>query len=404
MATADWPTVICECAFTSNPLAASPVWVDISTQVRAFSTRRGRGNFGAAGTRFDPGTATILLDNRDGRFDPTYTSSPLNPNVIPGRRIRLRATYNAVTYPIFDGYVESWASEYEWTGGEHTTVTAVDAFSVLSLYQYTPVGGVPEELSSARVNRVLTAVGLSTSGISTGHSLIIADATLDTGALDHCQAVAETENGAFYIGRDGQPIFEDRYFRNNTAASKTSQGTYGDQAGEFDYTPDVHLSMDMSLLYNAAEVTDGLGRVGFYEDATSETTYLKRTLSASGIGSDPNAAYDQATWIVLSSKDALARFDQIIVEPVFDPTNLWPAVFARDISDRITVKRRPPSGNVISQDCFIEAVNHDATDGLDAWTVTFALSPPRLSVANFLVLGTGKLGDNNTATAGNLGY
>jgi len=57
------------------------------------SVRRGRSHYvGSAGAGFEripPGTATIILDNSDGRYDPLNTSSPLYPNVRPGKFVRL---------------------------------------------------------------------------------------------------------------------------------------------------------------------------------------------------------------------------------------------------------------------------------------------------------------------------
>jgi hypothetical protein len=122
-----------EVGFASNPSVdvATTTWTDVSTYVRSISTRRGRND--ELGT-FSAGTMSVVLDNRDRRFDPNYTSSPYSPNVVPMRRIRLKATYNAVTYAVWSGFVDDWPQEYDIGGHEATvTVNCTDGFKVLSL-------------------------------------------------------------------------------------------------------------------------------------------------------------------------------------------------------------------------------------------------------------------------------
>lgn len=51
------------------------------------------------------GTLTVTLDNSTGRYNPYNTSSPLYPNVLPGRYIRVRVNYNGTTYPVYHGQI-----------------------------------------------------------------------------------------------------------------------------------------------------------------------------------------------------------------------------------------------------------------------------------------------------------
>jgi hypothetical protein len=102
-----------------------PVWVDISGDVRSWSTSRGRGR---ELERFQPGRATIVLNNRTRAYD-----SATNSNVRPMRRVRIRETINGVTYPIFDGYVDKWQLDYPDTGKDATaTITATDGFKMFN--------------------------------------------------------------------------------------------------------------------------------------------------------------------------------------------------------------------------------------------------------------------------------
>ncbi|HEY1179929.1 MAG TPA: carbohydrate binding domain-containing protein [Phytomonospora sp.] len=78
-----------EVAFSTDPDAPSPAWVDLSPRVHlpsGITNRRGRGD------EFDtsqPGTLQITLENLDGALSPDNTASPYYPNVLPRRRCRL---------------------------------------------------------------------------------------------------------------------------------------------------------------------------------------------------------------------------------------------------------------------------------------------------------------------------
>lgn len=66
-----------------------------ATRMTSLSVSRGRDNLvkanGKGWERYKPGTATVIVDNSDGRYDPWNTSSPLYPNVTPGKFVRIKA-------------------------------------------------------------------------------------------------------------------------------------------------------------------------------------------------------------------------------------------------------------------------------------------------------------------------
>jgi len=122
------PTVTLEVAFTTDP-GATPTWTDISAYLMSFTINRGRQR---ELDRYAAGRASILLDNTDRRFDPNYSSSPYYPNVVPMRRVRIRATYNAVTYDVFNGYADGWRQTYAPPGQAFCELSVTDAFKVLA--------------------------------------------------------------------------------------------------------------------------------------------------------------------------------------------------------------------------------------------------------------------------------
>jgi hypothetical protein len=125
-----YPTAIVEVAFTSGPYVTSPTWTDVTAYVREITVRRGRAS---EVENFEAGTATVVLDNRDRRFDPFYTSGPYYGNLLPRRQIRIRATNNGTDYDVFRGYVEGWPVTLTDAGYDSTvTVQAYDALGLLA--------------------------------------------------------------------------------------------------------------------------------------------------------------------------------------------------------------------------------------------------------------------------------
>lgn len=77
------------------------------------SFRRGRDHYVAQGgndfERMQMGKAILRMDNAERRYDPYNTSSPLYPNVVPGRRAQLAVRYRdtSETFVLLTGYIEN---------------------------------------------------------------------------------------------------------------------------------------------------------------------------------------------------------------------------------------------------------------------------------------------------------
>jgi hypothetical protein len=201
-----FPTVICEVAFATDP-GATPTWVDISDYVRDFSTNRGRtGEL----DRFAAGRATILLANADRRFDPSYAAGPYYPDVVPMRRIRVRATYNAITYDLFNGYVDGWEQTYQHPQEALCSLTATDAFKVLANIEIPPSVYAAEVLADSPSHwwRLGDPAG-STSAIAevgTAHLTVVGTPTFGSAGLtvrDPDTAVSFTTVGSGLVAAAG---------------------------------------------------------------------------------------------------------------------------------------------------------------------------------------------------------
>jgi hypothetical protein len=123
------PTLAVEVAFTTGALE-EPAWVDVTGDVRSWDTMRGRNR---ELERFQPGRATIVLGNLSRQYDSVNTAGPWYGYLKPMKRVRIRETFNGVTHPVFDGFVDRWQLDYPMTGIDATaTVTATDAFKIFA--------------------------------------------------------------------------------------------------------------------------------------------------------------------------------------------------------------------------------------------------------------------------------
>lgn len=129
----DGATITVEVAFGDAPLTAnaSCTWTDITDDVRSIAIRRGRDS--ELGT-YSPGSCNLQMDNRTRRYDPSNTgnSAPYLGNLLPMRKLRVKATSGATTATIFTGHVLGWPIEYPGMKDSIVTLTAVDAFRPLT--------------------------------------------------------------------------------------------------------------------------------------------------------------------------------------------------------------------------------------------------------------------------------
>lgn len=131
-----FPALILEWSPTTNP-GDPPVWVNITSRLRRFSITRGRRNWLSQMT---PGQATFDLDNTDGAFTPANSSAANYPNVIPGKRVRLRCAFGGTMYNRYAGFTTGYPTTWKNTDSQ-VTLTCVDGLSLLNLVSLPSIYG-----------------------------------------------------------------------------------------------------------------------------------------------------------------------------------------------------------------------------------------------------------------------
>lgn len=383
------PTLQVLVAFATAPLA-SPTYVDITAYVRSLRIRRGRNN---ELNRIETSTATLELDNADRRFEPFYSGSPYYPNVIPTRRIQIRAVWAGVTYYLFTGFISGWPLDWDHENGDsHVKITAYDQQALWGRAQPIAVsfGAQKASASIATVLGFMSPVGGT--AIEDGISTLQPYATT-AGGIEIINKLTESENGFFWIGPSGNAVWANRYHRLNNGL--TPAAVFGPGVGESSYVKFQPI-IDDTFLYSRVTVTRQGGTTQTAFNSSSSSAYGSRTLAKSGLlMSTDGEALDAAMWL-------LRRYEQPGLRGTLElhpsATNEWPVALGLDFNQRITVKRAPPGvASIQSADFYIEGVEHEFRADANLWITRFNLSPVQasgsetawvLDDAVFSVLGT----------------
>lgn len=360
-------------------------WTDVSQYVRRWSVKRGASKGDDPTLRFDPGTCSIEFNDGDRRFDPENLAGPYVSagvtQVEPMRRVRIRATWNGVTYPIFYGYADDWKPSYQGNSWTYTTVTATDAnklFAAVDRGAVAPVGA--GENAGVRVTRILNAYGWPTAlrSISGGDTTLQAT-DLSGNMLGELQLVQDTEQGQFWVSAGGKATWRNRRHILTFFKSAISQATFGDggyaDTGEIPYADAIQSTPDDTLVNTISASCVG-GTEQTVVDSVSAARYLPKTHTRNDLLMETDdGALQWAQWIKYQYATPARRFARLEfntpaphVEDAY-----WPAMLNRDLSDRITAIRRPAGGgDPIDRDCFVRGIEH-SSDGAE-WTTAFVLT------------------------------
>jgi hypothetical protein len=395
-----YPTVEAGLALATDPVVA-PVWTDVTPWLRGWSLRRGGGGpFEQA----QAGTAEIVLDNRDRRFDPSHAGGPYYGLLLPSRRLRLRATWASTVYDLWHGYVEDYRLDYAGPADATATLTAADGLAVLAAAEINEA--YPAQRSDERVGAVLDACGWTTGGVwvlqSATQSVLDSttvlgpggDRVLDEGmsvlqaadlentiGLAHLQQVEASEGGRLFVDAQGSVVFHNR--RRQQTRLQGPLAVFGDAgvaAGELPYAG-VELDHAVAGVWNEVRLTaQGAEAMVAGPDLPSKERHFRRTLRIEGLlNAEPLELLDRATSWLNEHKAPRVRIVALGLAGARAPADLWPQLLGRELGDVVTVRRRPPGGGgaALEQESRIDGIEHarSAGGGGQTWRTVWRLSP-----------------------------
>ena len=367
-----WPSLTLRIAFASDPMAASPSWTAVTSDLRSITIKRGRQH---ELNRMEAGIADLELNNRHGNYWPNSTGGSYYPNVKPNKRINIYAIYAAVTYHLFTGFIEDWNPAWvDQKGGLFPIMQpqCTDLCANIARYELNHAG-YAQELSGKRVGHVLDDFGWPAGPryIDAGQSQMIASGAMESvNAWEHLGLVQKSENGILYIMGDGDVKWEDRHHRLR-GLHLVSQATFGDDTGEKPYHG-LNPRYGASQIYNDIRIKREGGTQQAAIDSTSQTGYGKRSFSETGLLVPTDGeAKDQAEFLLQRYKDPFFRTRSLRIVPESHPADLWPQVLGRKISDRITLRRNEAN---LDEDYYIEGVRHRIDLVKYTWETVWQLS------------------------------
>jgi len=301
--------------------------VDVTAFVRSVSIRRGRSR---ELDRFSTGTATVVFNNEDRRFDPLYSAGPYFGQIRP----RLRVSVVRDEISLFDGLIEDWNLDYSLSGKSDASISCVDGLALLAqtaLDAFTNAQQTPSERITSVITRPEVAYPGSTD-FDPGFNVLQADTvSANTDTLSYLDKVVATDLGRLFVDGAGVLRYRDRtsgitsspqvVFASESdpyvqqlsvlsgatlwfdAASPSPLRVDDDakaqlilqdavlwfDASDPDYIApvvpfsDIAVELGSEFLYNRIQITRAGGVVQVSVDDASVTTYGVRTYSADGL-------------------------------------------------------------------------------------------------------------------------
>jgi len=337
------------------------LYSDVSADVQAITIRRGRDD---NLSNFTAGEAIITLRDLEGTYSPLNASSPLSPNVLPGRPVRIAATFGGTEYGQFRGFVRS--IEYDPSqDARRTIIHAQDLFLHLARAKPT-ITNTGTITTGAAIGTVLTAIDWTDTdyrSLGTGDTINsgFSNNAEDT-ALQLIEGFIETERGEFFHSRGGTIIYNDRYDRYTRASS----GTITNVAAE------AVAATDLQNIKNRAKVIKTGSGTATWTDYVSATNYGYSDYPTIDSPYINNAAQGTALaqWLVSQTKDPTPPVRSLRLTANRSDA-LMAFGLARDLGDRITVVDAQIAGTA---DFYIEGIDHIIRNGGKLHEVAYSLS------------------------------
>jgi len=360
----------------TNVLADSAsVIVDVSNVVDSIQTLRGRN---AQADQFQTGTLTLRIVDQNGDFNPQNPASPYYNLLTPMRKVQITATYGAVTYPIFSGFITSYTTTTPKNANDvvYTTIQAVDAFRLAQNAQIATVAGTPAgQLSGARINALLDAISWPTSmrDVDAGLTTMQADPGTARTSLAAMQTVETSEYGALYVDAAGSFVFQDRAVTaGSSGATPTVFNDNGTGIGYFNAV----WRLDDTLVYNSASITRTGGTAQTAINQPSIDKYFVHSYNQQNLLMQTDAvALDYAQAYVASRAETSIRCDAIQLDLYTDNyTAGTVAALGLDYFDPVTITTNQPGGSTLTKTLQVFGVAQSITP--NSWKTTLTTLEP----------------------------
>jgi len=338
--------------------------------------RRGRER---ADLRDEAGFASIVFNNTSGIYDPDNTSVS-SPWVVGGASIlrdglqmRIMATWNSVTYPLFNGFLENNFTNQGFL--PNVTMTFYDGIGYIA-DGFAPALAVAanSETAAVRAGRMLDIAGWTTAnGFSrslTG-SVVMLATVQNRGCM---QAITECVNaiaGRFYISKLGVATLvplSDKFSRptqllfsdSNTANTVTYSDLITNPGTKYVVNQAIIMRGDnnqVTSTYNPSVAAYGVVKKEIFAPVNTDTSATNLALYESRKLATPDTYVERIEFNgLVVAKNGL----------------LYPDFLSTELADQISVQRTTYDGRPLQFNLVVEGMKHTITQ--NNWIVSFNTS------------------------------
>jgi hypothetical protein len=338
--------------------------------------RRGRER---ADLRDEAGFASIVFNNTSGIYDPDNTSVS-SPWVVGGASIlrdglqmRIMATWNSVTYPLFNGFLENNFTNQGFL--PNVTMTFYDGIGYIA-DGFAPALAVAanSETAAVRAGRMLDIAGWTTAnGFSrslTG-SVVMLATVQNRGCM---QAITECVNaiaGRFYISKSGVATLvplSDKFSRptqllfsdSNTANTVTYSDLITNPGTKYVVNQAIIMRGDnnqVTSTYNPSVAAYGVVKKEIFAPVNTDTSATNLALYESRKLATPDTYVERIEFNgLVVAKNGL----------------LYPDFLSTELADQISVQRTTYDGRPLQFNLVVEGMKHTITQ--NNWIVSFNTS------------------------------
>lgn len=340
-----------------------------------------------------PTTATVVLENYAGDYDPLNTASPYFGQLDIGQQVRITAVDDptATVTAVWFGYIDDISPDYGFQPA--VTFACSDGLAALGRAQITEAApAFAGDTTGTRLGRILDSALWPTSLRSLDAGLVtVQDETFGDSALGLAARIVGTELGALFVDPNNIMTFYDRLQVYTSSRSTTVQATFSDTGTDIDM-PELTGAVARSETFNQVRVTRNGGTEQIATDTASQA--LRGILTFSGsVGTmaetDVDAA-STASFVLARYVNPAVRFPQLVIDATTQ--GMWTELLALQRFDRVEIQRTYGTAAVsFTRQALISGIGHQIT--ADQWQMSFALRDAE-SFSPF-ILGTSSLGGPN---------
>lgn len=347
------------------------VWTDVSDHVlEGLTFRRGASRSQGPFWRYEAGTASVTLDNLDGRFDPLNLSGPYVSGglseIRPNLPVRISAVIGSTTEVVWVGVVDSVDLDYTSTTYSTVRFSCVDGVAFLQAADLpelsTPVGA--GDTVAARITRILDRVGWPAAArdLDPVTANTLQASTLAQSAWADVLLAADSDAGYVWFDRTGSLVY-----RTRGAIPATPSLTFSSSATTAgkDFVA-VTITRDVQQVYNSVSLARAGGTAVTVEDVDSQALIGQvRGYSRSDLVSETDADVENvASWIIGTCSDLLTRVEEITLAPPADTDLLaegqWWELLRLELGDVVRVVHATPDGRDVDVNAVVRGLEWEA--------------------------------------------